>query len=564
MAQFYYIWNLMLMAAAYKRIGVYLGIIAFTALFLMPFLGSVHLLDSDEAKYAESAREMLVTGDYLTVQIDYEPFPEKPPLFFWLQAISMKIFGINEFAARFPNIICGFVSLILLYYLGRQLYGHRFGLLWILSYGSAILPFFFFKSGIIDPWFNLFILMGVAWFIFYLDPDRGKYRMSNVVLSALFFGLAVLTKGPVALLIFLLCFLVYLAIHRFRMPTRAIHVVAFILVVFLTGGSWFLIQILNGNTEMVRDFVAYQVRFLFVGSSFHDGFFGYHLVVLLLGVFPASVIAMKSFTKKAEDTELQKLFRQWMYIMFWVVIILFTIVRTKLIHYSSLAYFPLTFLAAWVWEKWLDRKIEIGNWQVILIFLVSIFLGSVAILFPLITDHYDWLMEKDFAFLDPFIRGALQRNVHWSGYEWIIGTFLLMGVIVACVQILRRNRKGMLILHLVVLVFTTASIYTFTPRVEGYAQRATIKFYKGLKGQDVYVNTLGFKSYSHLFYFDKQPTGEEDGLEYLTTEVLDKDAYFVIRIDKKERYLERYPELEVLHEKDGYVFTVKRAGKRSE
>ena len=564
MAQFYYIWNLMLMAAAYKRIGVYLGIIAFTALFLMPYLGSVHLLDSDEAKYAESAREMLVTGDYLTVQIDYEPFPEKPPLFFWLQAISMKIFGINEFAARFPNIICGFVSLILLYYLGRQLYGHRFGLLWILSYGSAILPFFFFKSGIIDPWFNLFILLGVAWFIFYLDPDRTKYRMRNVVLSALFFGLAVLTKGPIALLIFLLCFLVYLTIHRFRMPTRAIHIVAFILVVFLTGGSWFFIQVLNGNTEMVKDFLAYQVQSLFVGSSFHDGFFGYHLVVLLLGVFPASVIAMKSFTKKAEDTELQKLFRQWMYIMFWVVIVLFTIVRTKLIHYSSLAYFPLTFLAAWVWEKWLDRKIEIGNWQVSLIFLVSIVLGGVAILFPLITDHYDWLMEKDFAFLDPFIRGALQRDVHWSGYEWLIGTFLLMGVLVACVQILRRNRKGMLILHLVVLVFTTASIYTFIPRVEGYAQRATIKFYRGLKGQDVYVNTLGFKSYSHLFYFDKQPSEEEDGLEYLTTEVLDKDAYFVIRIDKKERYLERYPELEVLHEKDGYVFTVKRAGKRSE
>lgn len=551
------------MAAAYKRIGVYLGIIAFTALFVMPFLGSVHLFDSDEAKYAESAREMLVTGDYLTVQIDYESFPEKPPLFFWLQAISMKIFGINEFAARFPNIICGFASLMLLYYLGRQLYGHRFGLLWILSYGAAILPFFFFKSGIIDPWFNLFILMGVAWFIFYLDPERWKYRMRNVVLSALFFGLAVLTKGPIALLIFLLCFLVFLTVNRFRVPTRRIHVAAFLIVVILTGGSWLLIQALNGNYKMITEFFAYQLGTLFMGSSMHDGFFGYHLVVLLLGVFPASVFAMKSFTKKAEDTELQKLFRLWMYIMFWVVIVLFSIVRTKLVHYSSLAYFPLTFLSAWVWEKWLDRKIEIWNWQIYLVFLIALVLGAVAILFPLITDHYDWLMEKDFAFLDPFIRGALQRNVHWSGYEWIIGAFLPIGVLFAGVQILRRNRKGMLILHLVVLLFTTASIYTFIPRVEGYSQRAAIKFFKGLKGQDVYVNSLGFKSYSHLFYFEKQPTEEEDDLKTLMTTVLDKDAYFVIRIDKKESYLERYPELEVLHEKDGYVFTVKRAGKVS-
>jgi len=526
----------------------------------MPFLGVVHLFDSDEINYAESAREMLVTGDYLNVQIDFEPFPEKPPLFFWIQVLSMKIFGVNEFAARFPNVICGLVSLIILYYLGRQLYGHRFGLLWILSYGSAVLPFFFFKSGIIDPWFNLFILMGLAWFIFYLDPVRLKSRIINIVLSAVFFGLAILTKGPVALLIFLLCFLVFLSMKRFRISTTVTHVVIFILVLGAVGGSWYLAQSLNGNSAVVKDFISYQLQLLSVGSSFHDGFFGYHLVILLLGVFPASVIALKSFTKKTEDTELQRLFRQWMYIIFWVVIVLFSIVKTKLLHYSSLAYFPLTYLAAWVWEKWLDRNIEIGGWQVVLIFVIALFHAVVAILFPFLTDHYHWLLEKDFAFMDPFISSALQRNVHWSGYEWTIGAFLMVGVIAACVQILRRNRSGMLILHLVVLLFVTVSLYTFTPRFEGYTQRAAIKFYKGLRGQDVYVNTLGFKSYAHLFYFDKQVSEEDDSIERLMTEELDKDAYFVIRMDKKESYLERYPELEVLHEKDGYVFTVKRAG----
>jgi len=550
----------MLRAGAYRRVLVYLGIIAFTTLFLMPFLGTIHLFDSDEVNYAESAREMLVTGDYLTVQIDFEPFPEKPPLFFWLQVLSMKVFGINEFAARFPNVICGFASLIMLYFLGRQLYGHRFGLLWILSYGAAILPFFFFKSGIIDPWFNLFILMGVAWFIFYLDPERRKARVRNLVISALFFGLAVLTKGPVALVIFLMCFLVFLTMSRFKISTSVTHVVIFVLVLTTVGGSWFLVQALNGNSGVVKDFLSYQLRLLSDGGTFHDGFFGYHLVVLLLGVFPASVIAMKSFTKKAEDTEFQRLFKQWMYIMFWVVIILFSIVKTKLLHYSSLAYFPLTFLAAWVWEKWIDRKIEIGRWQVILIFLIALYYTALAILFPLLTDHYQWLLEKDFAFLDPFVRAALQRNVHWSGYEWIIGVFLILGVIAACVQILRRNWSGMLILHLTVLLFVSASLYTFTPRLEGYKQRAAIKFYKGLRGQDVYVNTLGFKSYAHLFYFDKQPGDEDDSIDKLMSEDLNKDAYFVIRMDKKERYLERYPELEILHEKDGYVFTVKRAG----
>jgi 4-amino-4-deoxy-L-arabinose transferase-like glycosyltransferase len=543
----------------YRRAWVYAGIIVFSALFLLPFLGSVHLFDSDETNYAESAREMIVTGDYLTVQIDYEPFPEKPPLFFWLQVLSMKLFGINEFAARFPNLICGILSLVMLYFLGRQVYSHRFGLLWILSYGAAVLPFFFFKSGIIDPWFNLFIFMGIARFIFYFDPLKERTRLRNLILSALFFGLATLTKGPVAVLIFMLCFLLFLSLKRFRISTSTSHVVLFTLVLALVGGSWFLFQAINGNTNIIRDFITYQFRLFTSDSSVHDGFFGYHIVVLLLGVFPASVIAMKSFTKKSENTELQRLFRQWMYLLLGVVIVLFSLVNTKLLHYSSLAYFPLTFLAAWVWEKWLDRKIEISGWQVVLIFLIALFLSLAAILFPLLTDHYDWLLSRDFKFLGPFARAALQRDVHWSGYEFFIGLFLILGVIVASVQILRRDRSGMMILHLVVLLFVFASTSVFTERVEAYTQRVAIKFYKSLRGQDVYVNALGFKSYAHLFYFEKPPSKEDDSLERLMNDELEKDAYFVMQVNKKEIFLERYPELEVLLEKDGYLFAVRRA-----
>jgi 4-amino-4-deoxy-L-arabinose transferase-like glycosyltransferase len=543
----------------YRRILVYTGIAVISALFLLPFMGSVHLFDSDETNYAESAREMIVSGDYLTVQIDFEPFPEKPPLFFWLQVLSMKAFGINEFAARLPNVICGIISLFMLYFFGRRIYGHRFGLLWNLSYGAAILPFFFFRSGIIDPWFNLFIFLGIALFIFYLDPEKKQIRLRNLVLSALFLGLAVLTKGPVATLIFLLSFLVFLTLKRFRISTTPGHVLLFILVLSVVGGSWFVFQAASGNSGIVREFISYQVKLLSSDSSIHDGFFGYHLVVLLLGVFPASVIAMRSITKKAEDTEFQGLFRQWMYIPLRVVLILFSIVNTKLLHYSSLAYFPLTFLAAWVWDKWLDRKIEIGRWQLVLIFLIALLLAAIAISFPLLTDHYDWLLRKDFAFIDPFFREAIKRNVHWSGYEWLAGLFLFVGVLVALVQILRRDWTGMLILHLVVLLFVFVSVSMFSGRIESYNQRVAVKFYKSLRGQDVFVNTLGFKSYSHLFYFDKQPSEEDDSIERLMTGQLDRDAYFVMKENKKNIYLERYPELEIIMERHGYVFTVRRA-----
>jgi len=558
MNQFYYI-RAMSPDTPYRRAWVYAGIIACTTLLLLPFLGSVNLFDTDETNYAESAREMITTGNYLTVQIDYEPFPEKPPLFFWLQVLSMKLFGINEFAARFPNLICGILSMVMLYYLGRQLYGHRFGMLWILSYGSAILPFFFFKSGIIDPWFNLFIFMGIARFIFYLDPARERTRLPNLVFSALFFGLATLTKGPVAIIIFLLCFLMFLIFRRFRISTTTSHVLLFSLVLILTGGSWYLFQAIQGNTSMLGDFISYQLQLFTSGSSAHEGFFGYHVVVLLLGVFPASVIAMKSITKKSESTELQRIFRLWMYLLLGVVIVLFSLVHTKLLHYSSLAYFPMTFLAAWVWEKWIDRKIEVGRWQVALIYLIALLFAALAILFPLLADHHEWLLSRDFNFLGEFTRAALQRDVHWSGYEFFIGIFLILGVTVASVQILRRDRRGMLILHLVVLLYVFGALSVFTERVESYSQRVAIKFYQSLKGQDVYVKPLGFESYAHLFYFEKAPSEEDDSLERLMNDALQKDAYFVMKVNRKETYLERYPELEVVLEKDGYVIAVRRA-----
>jgi 4-amino-4-deoxy-L-arabinose transferase-like glycosyltransferase len=137
-------------------------IAAVAALLFVPGLGAVHLFDWDEINFAEIAREMLATGDWSQPQIDYRPFHEKPPLFIWLQALSMKAFGVGEFAARLPNAINGLMTLLVLYRIGDQLRGrsvrHGCGC-WHISAPSC--PHLYFRSGIIDPWFNLFIFLGL-------------------------------------------------------------------------------------------------------------------------------------------------------------------------------------------------------------------------------------------------------------------------------------------------------------------------------------------------------------------------------------------------------------------
>ncbi|WP_229239250.1 hypothetical protein [Emticicia agri] len=103
---------------------------------------------------------------------------------------------------------------------------------------------------------------------------------------------------------------------------------------------------------------------------------------------------------------------------------------------------------------------------------------------------------------------------------------------------------------------------TVVPKIERYTQGAAIDFYESKQGQDVYVSVIGFKSYAHLFYFQKQPntapastanmTQEEFG-QWLLNGQVDKPVFFVTRIDRYEEY-KNHPNLELIEEKNGFVF----------
>ena len=143
--------------------------------------------------------------------------------------MSMHLFGINEFAARFPNALFGIISLLTFYIIGRKIIDERFGFIWAISYLGSFLPHLYFKSGIIDPVFNYFIFMGIYFLFKEVSDKTEKKRMGNVLLSGIFIGLANLTKGPVGLLIFLLVLTTYWIIVRFKKITSIRNCVVFIL-----------------------------------------------------------------------------------------------------------------------------------------------------------------------------------------------------------------------------------------------------------------------------------------------------------------------------------------------
>ena len=540
---------------------VQLIITVVSALLFVPFLGGVHLFDWDEINFAESAREMIVTGDYLTVQINFQPFWEKPPLFIWMQVLSMKLFGINEFAARFPNAICGILTLLVLYNIGRKIRNNLFGILWVLAYAGSVLPFFYFKSGIIDPWFNLFIFLGVYFLMLYAFPENMQ-KIKNIILAATFAGLAVLTKGPVGFLLIALTGGVFLLWIKFKIKVRVIDVITYFAVLALVGGSWFIVQILSGNFDTVVEFVVYQVRLFKTQDAGHGGFFGYHFVVLFFGVFPSSILALKAFGKETTDETFYPFMKRWMIILFWVVLILFSIVKTKIVHYSSLAYFPLTFLAAGFVYSMFQNRAQWKKWMSVIIIAISVFVALPVMLLPFV-DKFKYKIIESNLINDAFAVENLKADADWNGFEFLPGLLFLVAIVFIFTRIKRTEPlKRAVYLWGTTLIFTLSVILLLVPRIEKYSQNALIEFFKSKAGQDVYLKNIHFKSYATWFYGQTQPPSNPDfyNEEWLLTGNIDKDVHFVTKIHRAP-LMEKYDDIEETGRKNGFVFYVRRAKK---
>ncbi len=561
-------------------------IVAAAAILFIPFIGNMPLFDWDEINFAECAREMLVSGNYSNVQLYFQPFWEKPPLFIWLQAISMNLFGINEFAARLPNALCGVVTLLVLYQTGKQLNDRKFALTWTFVYAATLLPHLFFKSGIIDPWFNLFIYSAVFFLAQHTNNPVGREGYRTALLSGFFLGLALLTKGPAALLLVGLTVTIFFIMARFRKISEFKFVLVFFLAFFVTGFSWFGVELIKGNGYVIKEFIDYQIRLFQTEDSDHGGPFLYHFVVLLIGCFPSSLFLILAHKRSAQDTPYQKHTKRWMIILFWVVLILFSIVKTKIVHYSSLCYFPLTYLATYAIQKLMSGEFLWKRWLHIAFVVLTSLMGLAFILVCCIPFFKNWLIGSDLI-ADRFAVENLRADVSWTGFEWLIGLLFLLLILFSIFRIKAGKMKFIYTIFLASLITVYSLIMVVTPKIEHYSQHAAIEFYKMCARHGFDVETIGFKSYATLFYGKLSPQTMSDpgfkayAVERLASlraegetknpvmytglihtnwlEVGDIKApgFFVAKITSLDEIRERRPALKELYRQNGFVFFVR-------
>jgi 4-amino-4-deoxy-L-arabinose transferase-like glycosyltransferase len=273
-------------------------IVPFSLIFLLACcvffldLGKLPLFNPDEGLFAEPAREILDTGEWVTSLLNYVVRYTKPPLAMWAMALSFQVFGVNEFAARFFGAVCASLIVAITYCFLARYSGTRSALI-----GSSTLlmaPLFVAtaRMAITDLPLSLFFVSSLVCFFRAFVEQDGRLRWLGYGLV----GLAVMTKGPVALVLPAAILFVY---HLLKGELRAAWMfykpLKGALLVGVIALPWFAAEIAITKGAYFQSFILREnfQRFSSVVDS-HKGGWWYHLAAMAAGYFPWSAFLPQS------------------------------------------------------------------------------------------------------------------------------------------------------------------------------------------------------------------------------------------------------------------------------
>lgn len=254
------------------------------ALLLYPCLG-FHLLEPDEGRYAEIPREMLVRGDWVVPHLQSEPYLDKPPLMYWLVALSFKLFGVSAASARLVPALAVHGCILATYLFGCRFLGERRAmrgaLLLSVMPGLVGIGRLLTLDGLLTCWVVLGQFAGFAYL-----RDRGRY---SGWMCAVACGLGVLTKGPIALILVLMPLTIWTMLHpaSARRPNiRAMAALAS--VVLAINLPWYVLISLRQPGFLKYFFWQHNVE-RFLTPFDHLQPVWYYGPILLFGLMPATL-----------------------------------------------------------------------------------------------------------------------------------------------------------------------------------------------------------------------------------------------------------------------------------
>jgi 4-amino-4-deoxy-L-arabinose transferase-like glycosyltransferase len=330
------------------------SLVAVVLLFLFVYAGSLFsppLLDDADSTHAEAAREMYVSGDWVTLHINGVRYLEKAPMLYWLDAISYHAFGVNEFSTRLPDTLATLALALLAWRWGRRAFGERAGIYAALFVVTTAGVYLFSRMQIPEPLLALFISLSLYLFLTALEGGK-RWRWYGGYTCV---ALAVLTKGLLALVVVGFTAIFFIALSGEWRCWREFRLGTGLLLFFAIAAPWHILAGVRNEHFFWFYFINEHVL-RFLGRRYPKDYSKLPPVLYwtlhLVWLFPWSAYlpvvvrdAKRHLSKRTPDAR----FAGYTRLMCWLwagIVLVFFAFSTNQEYYTFPAYLPLLILIA--------------------------------------------------------------------------------------------------------------------------------------------------------------------------------------------------------------------------
>lgn len=525
-------------------------------------IGSYSLMDVDETRYVAMARDMFNSKDFMTLFLNGQYFFEKPPLYFWQECMSFALWGkIDEWTARFPVALLGFIFSFVVYFTCRKRINRRFGVFTSLILATSLEFVMLARYAILDIVLTFYIgLALVCYFQVYFCQENHKkfYWWAFYV----FTGLAVMAKGiPGIAVPFGTVFFTSIMAKKFKEVFKPIYILPGIILFLLIVLPWHIIMFKKYDPLFYNEYIIKHHLHRFLNTANNEigrkQPFYYYFLVVLWGFIPWIFSMIAVFIDKIKNWKklnyvskvahfnfnsfdnLHKALALCWVTVFWIMLF-FSSSSTKLATYILPIYYPLAIVTGLMWMDYVDRKkhekpinlsVQIFGW-------ICVIAGIAAMFTPLFLPaqlNSDIAEIRWFSLICLIVLGV--GTLLFVKYKKYIGVFVFYVLFMT-----------------VISAFATEEFYEVDYK---FGQEDLVTFAKYAKDYDYKISSFGLdRKYSLLYYNDEKVdynSKEDFSVDNVKNE-LKKDRFVVIIKNKQLPEIEGKVDYEIL--KSGRRYTM--------
>jgi 4-amino-4-deoxy-L-arabinose transferase-like glycosyltransferase len=364
-------------------------VISLLAINLFVVSSSICLWDDDEAAYAGFGLRMIETGDWVNPQFVWSEVHRKTPFHFWTIAIAYKIFGVNEFAVRFPSALAVLLTALSILVLSTKIWGENIGKWATIIFSGNFLCVSMGKMSLTDAWLMFFESVAILSMLLYIKKPSLKWNF----IFWISISIAVLVKGPPILILSGGIWLGFFILSKQRKKIIGLHPWIFGLLSLIPFSLWMYFSYQKDGGELLSFLYDWYVLQRIGGSVFgQTGPPGYHFVVALVAFIPWLPFFLygiwRTFSTFKKDVASTVLFL-W-FLFGWIF---YELMSSKLPSYAmgahpAFAISTALVLAEYISEETKSKRIPLFALQ---IFMISIWIalaaGVVAAFYFLFPDY---------------------------------------------------------------------------------------------------------------------------------------------------------------------------------